>query len=94
MAAATPPFSNEISFVFSVGAHDDLLRVATFYATEADPLPNGDVGALSPTTTAHGCWSMSTLKILCRMRMLPQFVLCCALDSTKIGHLKNNCSPT
>ncbi len=47
-AAAKPPFSNEVSFVFSVGAHDDLLRVATFYATEADPLPDGDVERAKP----------------------------------------------
>lgn len=43
MAAARPPFSNQVSFVFSVGAHDDLYRVAMFYATGADPLPDGDV---------------------------------------------------
>jgi pimeloyl-ACP methyl ester carboxylesterase len=54
MAAAEPPFSNEISFVFSVGAHDDLLRVATFYATEADPLPNGDVERATPNN--YGPW--------------------------------------
>ncbi len=54
MAAAKPPFSNEISFVFSVGAHDDLLRVATFYATEADPLPNGDVERAKPNN--YGPW--------------------------------------
>jgi acetyl esterase/lipase len=54
MAAANPPFSNEISFVFSVGAHDDLLRVATFYATEADPLPNGDVERTTPNN--YGPW--------------------------------------
>ncbi|MGB8478979.1 MAG: alpha/beta hydrolase [Acidobacteriaceae bacterium] len=54
MAAATPPFSNEISFVFSVGAHDDLLRVATFYATEADPLPDGDVERAKPNN--YGPW--------------------------------------
>jgi pimeloyl-ACP methyl ester carboxylesterase len=54
MAAAKPPFSNEVSFVFSVGAHDDLLRVATFYATEADPLPNGDVERATPNN--YGPW--------------------------------------
>jgi pimeloyl-ACP methyl ester carboxylesterase len=54
MAAAKPPFSNEISFVFSVGAHDDLLRVATFYATEADPLPDGDVERTTPNN--YGPW--------------------------------------
>ena len=54
MAAAKPPFSNEVSFVFSVGAHDDLLRVATFYATEADPLPDGDVERAKPNN--YGPW--------------------------------------
>lgn len=54
MAAAKPPFSNEVSFVFSVGAHDDLLRVATFYATEANPLPNGDVERAKPNN--YGPW--------------------------------------
>jgi pimeloyl-ACP methyl ester carboxylesterase len=54
MAAAKTPFSNEISFVFSVGAHDDLLRVATFYATEADPLPDGDVERTKPNN--YGPW--------------------------------------
>ena len=54
MAAAKPPFSNEISFVFSVGAHDDLFRVATFYATEADPLPDGDVERAKPNN--YGPW--------------------------------------
>lgn len=54
MAAAKPPFSNEISFVFSVGAHEDLLRVATFYATEADPLPDGDVERAKPNN--YGPW--------------------------------------
>jgi pimeloyl-ACP methyl ester carboxylesterase len=54
MAAARPPFSNEISFVFSVGAHDDLFRVATFYATEADPLPDGDVERAKPNN--YGPW--------------------------------------
>ena len=54
MAAAEPPVSNEISFVFSVGAHDDLLRVATFYATEADPLPDGDVERAKPNN--YGPW--------------------------------------
>jgi len=54
MAAAKPPFSNELSFVFSVGAHDDLFRVATFYATEADPLPDGDVERATPNN--YGPW--------------------------------------
>lgn len=48
MAAAEPPTSNQISFVFSVGAHDDLYRVANFYVTGADPLPDGNVERLKP----------------------------------------------
>lgn len=48
MAAAKVPYSNEVSFVFSVGAHDDLYRVATFYVTGADPLPDGDVERVTP----------------------------------------------
>lgn len=48
MAAAQPPYSNEVSFVFSVGAHDDLYRVATFYVTGADPLPDGDIERTTP----------------------------------------------
>lgn len=43
MAAARPAYASDISTVFSVGAHDDLYRVASFYATGADPLPDGDV---------------------------------------------------
>lgn len=54
MAAAEPPFSNEVSFVFSVGAHDNLYRVATFYVTDADPLPDGDVERAKPND--YGPW--------------------------------------
>ncbi len=54
MAAAEPPFSNEISFVFSVGAHDDLYRIATFYVTDADPLPDGDIERATPNN--YGPW--------------------------------------
>lgn len=43
MAASELPYSKDVSFVFSVGAHDDLFRVASFYTNHADPLPNGDV---------------------------------------------------
>lgn len=49
MAAAQAPYSNEVSFVFSVGAHDDMFRVATFYTTGADPLPDGDVERTTPS---------------------------------------------
>ncbi|MHB1935274.1 MAG: alpha/beta hydrolase [Acidobacteriaceae bacterium] len=54
MAAAQTPYSNDVSFVFSVGAHDDLYRVATFYATGADPFPDGDVERATPND--YGPW--------------------------------------
>lgn len=54
MAAAEPPYSNDVSFVFSVGAHDDLYRVATFFVTGADPLPDGDVERTTPNN--YGPW--------------------------------------
>lgn len=54
MAAAEPPYSNEVSFVFSVGAHDDLYRVATFYVTDADPLPDDDIERAVPNH--YGPW--------------------------------------
>lgn len=54
MAAAEPPYSNEISFVFSVGAHDDLFRVATFYVTSSDPFPDGDIERATPNN--YGPW--------------------------------------
>ncbi len=54
MAAARLPFSNEVSFVFSVGAHDDLFRVAAFYATESDPVPDGNVERAKPNN--YGPW--------------------------------------
>lgn len=50
MAAAQPPYSNDVSLVFTVGAHDDLYRVAMFYVTGADPLPGGDVERVPPNT--------------------------------------------
>ena len=54
MAAAELPYSNDVSFVFSVGAHDDLYRVATFYTTGADPLPDGDIERAVPNN--YGPW--------------------------------------
>jgi pimeloyl-ACP methyl ester carboxylesterase len=54
MAAAEPSYSNDMSFVFSVGAHDNMFRVATFYVTGADPLPNGDVERETPNN--YGPW--------------------------------------
>ncbi len=54
MAASEPSYSNDVSFVFAVGAHDNLFRVATFYATGADPLPNGNVERETPNN--YGPW--------------------------------------
>lgn len=54
MAAARPPYSNQVSFVFAVGAHDDFYRVATFYATGVDPLPNGNIERETPNN--YGPW--------------------------------------
>jgi len=48
MAAAELPYANDVSFVFSVGAHDDLFRVASFYTNNADPLPGGNVERTVP----------------------------------------------
>lgn len=50
MTAAQPLYSDDVSFVFSVGAHDDLYRVAMFYVTGADPLPGGDVERVPPNS--------------------------------------------
>lgn len=48
MAAAKSPYSDEVSFVLSIGAHDDLFRVASFYTNHSDPLPNSDVERNTP----------------------------------------------
>lgn len=54
MAAAQPPYSADVSFVFTVGAYDDLYRLATFYVTGADPLPNDDIERVTPNN--YGPW--------------------------------------
>jgi hypothetical protein len=41
MAAARPEFKDKIGFVMAVGAHDDMSRVARFYATNEETNPNG-----------------------------------------------------
>lgn len=48
MAAAQRGYSKDVSFVFTIGAHDDLFRVASFYTNGADPLPEGDVERTTP----------------------------------------------
>ncbi len=54
MASADPHYSNDVSLVFAVGAHDDLYRVAMFYVTGADPLPDGNVERETPNN--YGPW--------------------------------------
>jgi pimeloyl-ACP methyl ester carboxylesterase len=41
LAAADPRWSNDISYVVSIGGHDDLSRVTTFFATDEIPRPDG-----------------------------------------------------
>jgi hypothetical protein len=41
MAAARPEYKDKIGFVMAVGAHDDMSRVARFYATNVETDPNG-----------------------------------------------------
>ncbi|HLJ89076.1 MAG TPA: alpha/beta fold hydrolase [Candidatus Angelobacter sp.] len=45
MAAAKPEYSDKIAFVFAIGAHDDLSRVARFFATNTVEKPDGTVVA-------------------------------------------------
>ncbi|HET9086466.1 MAG TPA: alpha/beta hydrolase [Acidobacteriaceae bacterium] len=48
MTAAQAAYARDVSFVFSVGAHDNLFRVASFYTSGADPLPGGNVERATP----------------------------------------------
>lgn len=41
MAAARPEYKDKIGFVMAVGAHDDMSRVARFYATNEETDPDG-----------------------------------------------------
>jgi acetyl esterase/lipase len=43
LAAADPRWSKDISYVVSIGGHDDLTRVTTFFATDEIPRPDGSV---------------------------------------------------
>jgi pimeloyl-ACP methyl ester carboxylesterase len=43
IAAADPRNAPLIKFVWTVGAHDDMARVARFYATNEAPRPNGSI---------------------------------------------------
>ena len=49
MAAADPRYVNDFAFVVAVGAHDDMARVARFYATNESPRPDGS----TERTKAH-----------------------------------------
>jgi dienelactone hydrolase len=49
LTAADPRFADDVAFVVAVGAHDDLARVARFFATNAIPRPDGSI----LTLTAH-----------------------------------------
>jgi acetyl esterase/lipase len=46
LAAADPRFSPDIAFVVAVGAHDDLARVARFFATNQIEHPDGTIERL------------------------------------------------
>lgn len=41
MAAARPEYKDTIGFVLAVGAHEDMARVARFYATNIETAPDG-----------------------------------------------------
>jgi dienelactone hydrolase len=49
VAASEPRFAADVAFVVAVGAHDDLARVARFFATDAIARPDGSILHL----TAH-----------------------------------------
>jgi dienelactone hydrolase len=48
LAAADPRYSPTIAFVVSIGAHDDLHRVADFFVTGRIPKPDGTIVTLKP----------------------------------------------
>jgi pimeloyl-ACP methyl ester carboxylesterase len=43
LAASDPRFAPDVGFVVAVGAHDDLARVARFFATGEIPRPDGSI---------------------------------------------------
>jgi len=43
LAASDPRFAPDVGFVVAVGAHDDLARVARFFATNEIPRPDGSI---------------------------------------------------
>ena len=48
LAAANPEWRAHIKFVVAIGSQDEMARVATFYRTGEDELPNGSEEALKP----------------------------------------------
>lgn len=48
LAAADPHYSNNISFVVSIGAHEDMHRVADFFITGKIARPDGTIATLKP----------------------------------------------
>lgn len=46
LTAADRHYAPDIAYVFAVGAHADLARVARFYATDEEPRPDGSVEKL------------------------------------------------
>jgi dienelactone hydrolase len=47
LAAGDPRFAPDVAFVVAVGAHDDLARVARFFATNAIARPDGSIAHLA-----------------------------------------------
>jgi len=48
LAASDPQWHRSIKFVVAIGSQDEMARVATFYRTGEDPLPNGAPERLAP----------------------------------------------
>lgn len=48
VAASEPAYKNDFKFVFTVGAHDSMARVANYYMTGLDVRPNGTDEHLKP----------------------------------------------
>jgi hypothetical protein len=48
LAAADPQYSNSIAFVMSIGAHEDMHRVAEFFVTGRIARPDGTIVSMKP----------------------------------------------
>jgi len=53
LAAADPRYAPSIAYVFSVGGHADMARVARFYATDRSPRPSGSENGAEERLRAH-----------------------------------------